>query len=234
MLARASAREREIAVRLAIGASRGRIVRQLLAESFLLAAAGALAGGVLAQWLGRSIIAFLSTEANPLFIDLSLDLRVLGFTAFLALLTCVIFGLAPALRATRVTPGAAMKAGGRGITDRRERFGLRRLLVVTQMALSLVLVVGALLFVGTLRNLLLADAGFDPEGILVAQVDFERAGVAKEALPAAKAAMLQAVAAVPGAAAAAETAIVPMSGSGWNRRIVMDGRSSPITPTSTR
>jgi len=224
MLARASAREREIAVRLAIGASRGRIVRQLLAESFLLAVAGALAGFALAQWLGAAIVAFLSTEANPLFIDLRPDLRVLGFTAFLALLTCVIFGLAPALRATHVAPGAAMKSGGRGITASRERFGLRRLLVVTQMALSLVLVVGALLFVGTLRNLLLADAGFDPEGVLVAEVDFERAGLAKEAVPAMKAAILEAAAGVPGVAGAAEAAIVPMSGSGWNGRIIVDGK----------
>jgi predicted permease len=116
-----------------------------------------------------------------------------------------------------------MKSGGRGITAGRERFGLRRLLVVTQMALSLVLVVGALLFVGTLRNLVRADAGFDPEGILVAQVDFERAGVAKEAVPALKAAILEAAAGVPGVAAA-ETSIVPMSGSGWNGRIVVDGK----------
>jgi predicted permease len=223
MLARASAREREIAVRLAIGASRGRIVRQLLAESFLLAVAGALAGFVLARWLGASIVAFLSNEANPIFVDLQPDARVLGFTALLALLTCVIFGLAPALRATHVAPGAAMKSGGRGITAGRERFGLRRLLVVTQMALSLVLVVGALLFVGTLRNLLLADAGFDPDGILVADVDFQRAGVSKEEVPEMKAAMLRAVAAASGATAVAATAIVPMSGSGWNNRILIDG-----------
>jgi predicted permease len=224
MLARASAREREIAVRLAIGASRGRIVRQLLAESLLIAVAGAVAGALLARWLGASIVAFLSSEANPLFVDLRPDARVLGFTALLALLTCVVFGLAPALRATHVAPGAAMKSGGRGITAGRERFGLRRLLVVTQMALSLVLVVGALLFVGTLRNLLLADAGFDPDGILVADVDFQRAGVSKGAVPAMKVAMLGAVAAIPGAAAVAETAIVPMSGSGWNNRIVIDGQ----------
>ena len=225
MLARASAREREIAVRLAIGASRGRIVRQLLAESLLLAVAGAAAGALLARWLSAAMVAFLSSDANRLFVDLRPDGRVLAFMTGLALLTCVLFGLAPALRATDVAPGAAMKAGGRGLTARRERFGLRRTLVVAQMALSLVLVVGALLFVNTLRNLRLADAGFQPEGILVASADFQRAGLAKERHAAMHRSVLDAVRALPGVEAAAEAAIVPMSGSGWNNRIVIDGKA---------
>ena len=126
MLARASAREREIAVRLAIGASRGRIVRQLMAESLLLAAAGAAAGALMARWLSASLVAFLSTDANRLFMDLRPDWRVLAFTAALAVLTCLLFGLAPAVRATHIAPSAAMKSGGRGVTASRERFGLRR------------------------------------------------------------------------------------------------------------
>ena len=97
-------------------------------------------------------------------LGLGLDGRVLGFTAAIALGTCLLFGLAPALRATRIAPAAAMRAGGRGLTTGRERFSLRRSLVVAQVALSLVLLVGALLFIGSLRNLMAVDPGFRVEG----------------------------------------------------------------------
>src|SRR5262249_56160067 len=100
----------------------------------------------------------------------------------LAIATCVIFGLTPAIRATATEPGAAMKAGSRGSTDSRERFGLRRSLVVAQVALSLVLVVGALLFVRTLRNLMTLDAGFQQDGILVVNLDLDRAAIPQERL----------------------------------------------------
>src|SRR2546422_7557488 len=104
MLARASAREREIGVRLALGASRLRLLCQMFVESLLLATTGAALGAGLAQLLSRFLLAFLSTEGSPLFMDLRPDWRVLGFTAGLAVLTCVLFGLAPALRSTRVAP----------------------------------------------------------------------------------------------------------------------------------
>ena len=142
MLARASAREREIAIRLAIGASRPRLIRQLLAESLLLALIGAAFGAALAQGLSRYLVTFLNSNDNPLFVDLGTDWRVFGFTASLAILTCILFGLTPAIRATRTTPGAVMKASSRGLTEGRERFGLRRILVVSQVALSLVLLAG--------------------------------------------------------------------------------------------
>src|SRR5208282_2617440 len=172
MLARASAREREMGVRLVVGATRARLVRQLLAESLLLTAIGAVAGAVLAQFLSRYLVAFLSTPDNPLFVDLATDWRVLGFTAGLAVLTCLLFGLTPALRATQIAPGEALKSGARGMTAGRERFGVRRVLVSTQVALTLVLLVGALLFSRSLRNLVTMDPGFRQEGILVADVDF--------------------------------------------------------------
>ena len=162
LLARASAREREMAVRQALGASRWRLMRQLLAESLLLAIVGAALGAFLAQNLSRFLVSFLNTSGNNVFLDLGLDWRVLGFAAGAAALTSVLFGLTPALRATRIEPGAAMKASGRGLTAGRERFSLRRALVVVQVALSLVLVAGALLFSRSLNKLETVDTGFRP------------------------------------------------------------------------
>jgi len=224
MLARATAREREIAVRLAIGASRGRIVRQLLAESLLIAAVGAAAGAMLAQWLSRFLVSFLTTDNNRIFVALSLDWRIFAFTAALAVLTCLIFGLAPAMRATGTAPAAAMKTGSRGSTDGRERFGLRRALVVAQVALSLVLVVGAVLFVRSLRNLVTLDAGFQQNGILVVNMDLRRASVPEERRRALFADITAKLAAIPGVSSAAQVYIMPVSGSGWNNNIIINGK----------
>ncbi|MGC2090045.1 MAG: ABC transporter permease, partial [Candidatus Acidiferrales bacterium] len=119
MLARASTREREIAVRLALGASRGRLIRQLLSESALLAVAGAVGGGLLAAGLSRFLVAFISTPNDPIFLDMPTDWRVLGFAAGLAIVTTILFGLMPALRAGSVPPGSVLKTGGRGSTAGR-------------------------------------------------------------------------------------------------------------------
>jgi putative ABC transport system permease protein len=223
LLARASAREREIAVRLPIGASRGRIVRQLMAESLLLAAAGAAAGALVARWLSASLVAFISSDTSRLFVDLSPDWRVLAFTTALAVLTCVLFGLAPAIRATRVSPGTAMKAGGRGSAAPHERFSLRRGLVVVQMALSLVLVVGALLFVATLNNLLSLDPGFQPDDILVVDFDLRRAAVPEGRRVAAKRDLVDALSRLPSARSAAQVDMLPLSGSVWNETVLVGG-----------
>ncbi|HJZ76258.1 MAG TPA: ABC transporter permease [Vicinamibacterales bacterium] len=227
MLARATAREREIAVRLAIGASRGRIVRQLLAESLLIAAAGAVAGAILAQWLSQFLVDLLRTENNRIFVALSLDWRIFAFTATLAVITCLVFGLAPAVRATGTAIANAMKAGSRSSTDARERFGMRRALVVAQVALSLVLVVGAGLFVRSLRNLLTVDAGFQQDGILVVNMDLRRAGIPDERRTAAFADLTSRLAALPGVISAAQAFIMPVSGSGWNNNILIDGKKYP-------
>src|SRR5262249_50403719 len=141
----------------------------------------------------------------------------------LAIATCVIFGLTPAIRATATEPGAAMKAGSRGSTDSRERFGLRRSLVVGQVALSLVLVVGALLFVRSLRNLMTLDAGFKQDGILVATMDLRAAGVPDVRRPALFQQITERLASLPGVESAAQAFIVPVSGSGWNETIIVDG-----------
>src|SRR4029453_17478770 len=126
-------------------------------------------------------------------------------------------GLTPAIRATSTAPGAAMKAGTRGSTDVREGFGLRRGLVVMQVALSLVLVVGALLFVRSLRNLMVLDAGFRQDGILVVNIDLRGAGVPVEARRAQYQDLVTRIRAIPGIDDAAEAFIVPVSGSGWNQ-----------------
>ena len=225
MLARATVREREIAVRLAIGASRGRIIRQLFAESLLIAAIGAAGGAILAQWLSRFLVNFLNTESSQIFVALSLDWRIFAFAAALAGLTCLVFGLVPAIRVTGTSPGSAMKAGGRGSTVSRERFGLRRMLVVAQVALSLVLVVGALLFVRSLRNLTTLDAGFSQDNILIVGLDLRRAGTVEERRQDLYADITKRVAGLPGVASAAQVFIVPVSGSGWNNRIVIGGKN---------
>ncbi|MPY90847.1 MAG: FtsX-like permease family protein [Luteitalea sp.] len=227
MLARATAREREIAVRLAIGASRTRIVRQMLSESLLIAAIGTGIGLLLAQGISRLLVGFLSTERSPRFVDLTLDWRVFTFTIALAVGACLLFGLVPAIGATRSSPASAMKAGGRGMTDVRERFGMRRGLVVLQVALSLVLLVGALLFVRSLRNLLTLDPGFRQDSLLIASLDLRRAGVAEESRLIVYEEITNRLRALPGVAAAARTFIVPVSGASWRQRIFIGGRPQP-------
>jgi len=221
MLARASTRAREIAVRLAIGASRARLVRQLLAESALIAAIGAGFGVLVASQLERVLLSFF--QNTWLFLDLRPDWRVLGFTIGVAVATCLIFGAMPALRATGIDPGAAMKSASRGNSEGRERFGLRRALVVAQVALSLVLVVGAGLFVRTLRNLATLDAGFQRTGILIAGLDARPLRLPTMQGAAVERDLRARVGAVPGVDAVATTYIVPVSGQGWNDRIVVDG-----------
>jgi predicted permease len=210
LLARASTREREIAVRQALGASRGRLVRQLLVESLLLALAGAALGAWLAQALSRLLVSFLSTSADPVFLDLAPGWRVLGFAAGLALVTCLLFGLAPAIRAARMEPGAVMKAGGRGMTAGPERFSLRRGLVIAQVALSLVLVAGALLFSRSLTKLMSVETGFHPEGIMTALVVFQRLNLPRDRYPAFKDELLGRIRAIPGVDAAALANEIPL------------------------
>lgn len=224
LLARASARERELAVRQALGASRARLVRQLLVESLLLAVIGAGLGALLAQSLSRFLVSFLG---NAVFLELGLDWRVLGFAAALAMLTCVLFGLMPAVRAARIEPGAAMKAGGRGLTAGRQRFGLRRALVVVQVALSLVLVAGALLFTRSLNKLLTVDTGFRQEGILTAQIGVRRLNLPPERRWPFRQELLDRVKAIPGVTAVTDTSLVPLSGNSSGTSVWLDGTDAP-------
>jgi predicted permease len=223
MLARATARAREIAVRLAIGASRQRIIRQMLSESLLIAVFGALGGALLSGWLSQTLVAFISTENSRLFLDLAPDWRVFGFIASLAVLACLFFGLSPALKATGTNPARTMQGGGRSSTDSHERFALRRALVVVQVALSMVLIVGAVLFGRSLQNLVSVDPGFRTDGILAVNVDVRRTAIDPAARAQTYTQVMERLRAVPGVEYAAEAFIVPMSGSGWNQNVVIDG-----------
>ncbi len=167
MLARASARQREMAIRMALGASRRQLLRQLLIGSSLLAISGAAIGVALAQPLSRLLVASLSTSQNTIHLSIATDWRVLLFAAVVAMLTCVVFGTFPAMRGTRVDPIASLKSGERGVAGGRERFSVQRFLVVTQIAVSMVLLVGALLFVRSYRNLMTLDPGMRESGITV-------------------------------------------------------------------
>ena len=224
MLARASSRQREMALRLTLGASRSRLIRQLLAESLLLAVLGTAAGVALAQILSRALVAFLSSQQRPIFVELTPDWRVLGFAAGLALLTCILFGLTPAIQASRTEPGVAMKASARGATAGRGRFLLRRALVVSQVALSLVLLTAALLFVRSFRNIVTLNAGFEQNHLLIATFEFSTLKLPPESQMAFRHELLSRVQAIPGVSSAAEILMVPMSHSGWDDNIdIPDG-----------
>ncbi len=233
LLARASAREREIAVRLAIGASRGRLIRQLLAESLLLAVVGAVAGAALAQWLSRYMIALLTTTKNPLFIDLGVDWRLFGFVTAMAATTCLLFGLVPALRATKMGTGAALKGSSRSTTAGRERNGLRRGLVVSQIALSLVLLFAALLFSRSFVNLISGKAGFRAEGVLLTAIDASRTNLTPERRGVLYRNLLTRMRSLPGVEAAATASVIPVSGDYSNDRIeLLDGKHTAAVITS--
>ncbi len=223
MLARASVRQREMALRLTLGASPTRLIRQLLAESLLLAMLGTITGAVLAQILSAVLVSFLSTQQNPIFMELTPDWRVLGFAAALAILTCILFGLTPAMQASHTDPGVVMKAGGRGTTAGRDRFLLRRTLVVSQVALSLVLLTGAFLFVRTFRNLTTLNTGFQQDHVLIADFDFSPLKVTPGSQMTFKRELIARMEAVPGVSSVAETLIVPLGHSGWDDNIDIPG-----------
>ncbi|MCA1651821.1 MAG: ABC transporter permease [Acidobacteria bacterium] len=227
LLARATARRHELSVRVALGASRLRIARQLLAESLLLAGAGAAVGLVFALWGSRLLVRQLSTTTNNVFLDLSLDWRVLAFTAAVAITTAVLFGVAPALRGTRVQPNDALKAQGRGVVG-DGRLGLGNMLVVLQVALSLILLVAAGLFMRTFSSLANLDLGFESHPVLVASINAQRAQLEPAQRPELFRRVLEAASAVRGVSSAALSAVTPVSGSTWNNRIELpDGPELP-------
>ena len=206
LLARAASRQREIAVRLAVGAGRGRLARQLLTESVLLAGLGGLAGLLLAFWGTRFLSNLVFGGSATLPFSLRPDARVLGFTLLVSLLTGIALGLAPALRSARVDLNSSLKEGGRSAgtaTARIGRFASGKLLVSGQVMVSLGLLVVAGLFVRSLRKLQHQALGFSPEHVLVCRLDIGAAGYKLDQLPALYQRLLDRVRALPGVRAAA-------------------------------
>ncbi len=204
LMARAEGRRREIAVRLSIGASRGRLIQQLLTESFLLVSAAAGLGLLLAQWAnGRLVLmAFGRGASGPAPFVASLDRHVLLFTIGLSIATGLMFGLAPAFHATKLDLAAAMKAASRGGPG-RFRFSAAKVLVAAQVSLSLVVVFGAALFARSLRNLAKVDLGFDREHVLSVWIDPRSAGYDPTQLPALYRRLVERTEAIPGVRSAA-------------------------------
>jgi predicted permease len=219
LLSRAGARSREVAVRLALGASRGRLIRQFLTESVLLSLTGAALGVLFARFAGNALVAWISASHNARFLDLSPDLRTIGFTTALAMLTGLLFGVAPALRATRGVAQSALKEGGRGLTGSPRNLGLGRALVVSQVALSLVLLVSAGLFVRSLGKLLGQDIGFRRENILLVEPDLRAARYSRARESAVSADLLNRLDHLPGVISAARSVVTPISGRTWQWQV---------------
>jgi predicted permease len=221
-LARAAARRQEISVRQALGASRWRLGRQVFTESAVLSAIGAALGVAIGSWTSRLLVRQLSAPTGPVFLDLSTDVQVLGFSVAAAITTALLFGVAPAVHASRSQPMEALKA-----TDRRASGGaastLSSGLVVAQVALSLVLVTAVGLFVGTFTSLASRDLGFKPDRVLLATIDAQHAGIdAGQAGPLYERAA-DAVRALPGVADAALSIMTPIQGGGLVDAIAVSG-----------
>jgi putative ABC transport system permease protein len=223
LLARAANRQKEIAVRMAVGAGRWRLIRQLLVESAVLAAAGAALGILFAQWGSRLLVGLLSSAGQQVFLDLTMDARVLGFTIGVSALSAILFGLAPAWRATRVEPQAAMKINGRGVAEGQSRFGAGKALVSAQVAVSLVLVVGAALMLTTFWNLLALNPGFERDHVLIVRTDLRNARFPVSRLEQTFEEMRQRLAAIPGVRSASFSSQTPVNNAGQNAMIQVDG-----------
>lgn len=230
LLARATARQREISVRLAIGAGRGRIIRQLLTESTLLSSLGAALGICLAWLTSRFLVDILSTGGNysggpfPVVFDLAPNWHVLGFTSAVAIANGVLFGLAPAYQSTAISRSGVLKDDTRTTLSRSR---LLSSLVSAQVALSLMLLVGAGLFVRTLQNLLNIDPGFRREGVLLVDLDGQREGYRDARLTAFYKDLLDRVRRVPGVASASISSHTPLSGATWSEAVAPKGQPVP-------
>jgi len=227
MMARAAARQREFAVRLSLGASRARLIRQLLTESLALSTTGALFGILFAQWGSALLVRFVSTTTNRVFLDLSMDGRVLGFAAAMGIVTGLLFGLLPAWRATRVSLTSAMKGGEEQPSESRSQFRSGRWIVAVQVALSLVLLVGTGLFVRTFTNLLTLNPGFDRKNVLMVSVNVHNAGISPGARVSFYGQVLERLKSLPGVVSVSQSWLTPISGLEWNQDIQPQGYQPP-------
>jgi putative ABC transport system permease protein len=216
LFARAEARQREVSIRLAIGAGRGRLVRQLLTESLVLAAIGGTLGLALAGWASERLVA-LFVNGRSVTVSTVPDWRVFAFTALIALLACIVAGLAPALHAVRFNVNPALKEA----RVRGNRW-LGKILVIAQLAISMILVVGATLFLRTLVNLYSVERGFDSNGVIVLNVRSSRPYEAARGF-AVQRAILERLKTVPGIRSASAANVLPIGGGLWTRGVQIEG-----------
>jgi putative ABC transport system permease protein len=231
LLARSAGRQKEIAIRSALGATRGRVLRQLLTESVMLSAIGGLLGVLLAVW-GLDVLLAISPDNIPRKHEINIDGSVLGFTFMISLLTGVLFGLAPALQASRFNLNETLKEGARGSTGGHNR--LRGFLVVAEVALSLVLLIGAGLMTRSFSNLLRVDPGFKTENLLSMQIalpdnkypeDRQQVGFFKQAI--------ERIRALPGAGQVSAVSDLPLSGTEEIDQFTVEGRPVPANLNDT-
>jgi putative ABC transport system permease protein len=227
MLARGTAREKEMATRRALGASRARLIRQLLTECILLSLAGALMGMLFARWGNEVLLRYISTDRETVFFDLSLNIRVLMFTAAVAVLTGILFGVLPAFRSTRVSLTSAMKGSRAVESDTRLRFRPGMWMVASQIALSLVLMVSAGLFLRSLAKLATLDIGFDRNNVLLANTNLKAAKVAPERRLEIYDEIEALLQHLPGVISVGRSWRTPVTGYEWNEYVSVDSPSAP-------
>ena len=209
LLASASARKKEMGIRLALGAGRGRIIRQLLLESFLIALGGGLVGLLFALWAKGLFLRFIPPTSQPAFIAFSINGRVLAFAGLVTLATVIIFGLVPSLRASSADLVSALKTDGRGTSASRS--GLRGALVVAQVALSLIALICAGLFLRSLQQAQKMDLGFaNPDHLLLVTTDLNVAGLKREDALVVLDQLAERVRTLPGVASASFSSMVPL------------------------
>ena len=232
LLARGVARQREIAVRLAIGASRARLVRQLFTESLVSAAIAAGLSVLFAAWAGGGLIAMMAWREQPIVLDVSPNWRIMLFALVLTLVTVILCSVLPAFRSTHIGPSATLKETGPAARSILRRWSLGKLLVVSQVAVTMVLLVGAALFVRSLTTVLAQNAGFDRGKVLVVATDAEVGGYEGERLSSYYAQLRERLAGIPGVESASLSMKPPISNEegNWTQSIAVDG--GPTTEES--
>ena len=226
LIARATARQKEVSVRLALGASRGRIVGQLLVESLLLAAIGGVLGLLVASWTTKFLLQFLPTSETPHVISGRLDFRVLAFNFGLSLATGLLFGLVPALRSTKPDLAPALKdqvgavvGGGSGV-----RF--RKALVVAQVTVSVLLLIGAGLFIRTLRNLRYVDLGIRPENLVAFNLSPTLSGYTTDRVKEFYRSVVARIGREPGVQSVSFATMGLLEGNEWDSTVTVEGYQS--------
>jgi len=226
LIARASWRKKEIAIRLALGASRGRVVAQLLVESALLAILGGVMGVVLAAWMDEALLRFLPNDSSNIFLSSSPDLRILAFNFAVALVTGLLFGVAPALQATRPDVAPTLKDEAGAVMGGGSQASFRKALIVAQVSFSLLLLIGAGLFIRSLRNLQTLDPGFRTENLLVFSVDPVMNGYSPERSRQFYKEFQQLMAAIPGVKSVGFAAMGLLENNEWDSTMTIEGYAS--------